>query len=125
MPRHVHKVPKGSTVDEWLENIQPDLRPLATSLRELILRSAPVEERVLWGYPWYVKDGHVCYIGATRDHITFGLARGKELSDPDGRLKGKGKHMGHLHIRSVDDIDEDQFADWVRQAVELNTREGE
>ncbi len=116
-----YKVTKGRTVDDWIESIQPHLHVTAIALRELIKETIPgLREAIKWGYPWYLLKGYVCYLSATDDHVTFGLYRGAELADPDGRLRGDGATMRYVHVQSHEDIDVDQFRIWLEEAEVLD-----
>jgi hypothetical protein len=41
------------------------------------------------------------------------------LDDPSGRLETSREVMAHAKLRDLDDVDRDLFADWLRQAREL------
>ena len=41
------------------------------------------------------------------------------IDDPSGRLETSGQVTAHTKLRSVEDVDEELFADWLRQAREL------
>jgi hypothetical protein len=75
---------------------------------------------VMWGHPtWSVGGDPVCYVRATADAVLFGFWNGGTLDDPSGRMQAHGSIMGHATLRSPADVDQELFADWLRQAREL------
>ena len=56
--------------------------------------------------------------GASK-HVTFGFWHGASIDDPSERLETSGSVMAHAKLRSLDDVDEELFASWLRQAREL------
>jgi hypothetical protein len=109
------------SVDDYVAGIDGNLRPVAAEARRIILDELPdAEEAIKWSQPTYQVAGkHVAYLKATKKHVTFGLTQGRELEDPEGRLEGSGQQMAHVKLVTLDDIDEDQLRDWLRQAAEL------
>jgi hypothetical protein len=74
----------------------------------------------MWGHPtWTVGGDPVCYVRATAGEVLFGFWNGGTLDDPSGRMQAHGSIMGHATLRGPDDVDEDLFAGWLRQAREL------
>lgn len=109
-------------VGSFLLGLDPRFRPLAETLRRLILEAAPVEETIKWSYPTYVRNGNVCSLNHHKDYLRLQFFRGAELSDPTGLLEGAGKGMRHLKVRSQEDIQPDVIQAWVLEAVSLNER---
>lgn len=111
----------ASSVDEYIANADPGLRPLAEEVRRIILDELPeTEEAIKWSQPTYrVAGKHVAYIKATKKHVSFGLTQGRKLADPQGRLEGGGQEMAHVKLTSPDDIDEQRFRAWLREAAGL------
>ncbi|HEX2028065.1 MAG TPA: DUF1801 domain-containing protein [Nitriliruptorales bacterium] len=111
----------ADSVDEYIAGIDESLRPVAEEVRRIIVDELPdSDEAIKWSQPTYrVAGKHVAYLKATKKHLSFGLTQGRQLDDPDGRLQGGGQQMAHVKLTTLDDIDEDQFRDWLRQAAEL------
>jgi hypothetical protein len=111
----------AGSVDEYIADIDESLRPVAEEVRRIILDELPdSDEAIKWSQPTYrVAGKHVAYLTATKKHVSFGLTQGRELDDPGGRLEGGGQQMAHIKLTTLDDIDEEQFRDWLRQAAEL------
>jgi hypothetical protein len=62
---------------------------------------------------------------AFKNSINFGFWRGVDLDDPQGLLQGSGEKMRHVKLTGVNDINEQAFAAFVRQAVQLNQEKGD
>ena len=78
------------------------------------------EPAMKWGQPvWSVGKRPVCYLKGASHHLTFGFWRGSSIRDRSGRLETAGSVMAHVKLYTVDDIDPRLFADWLRQAREL------
>ena len=113
------------TIDSWLAALDPSLRSMAEALRQLILESDPdLSESIKWGNPVYEKHGKVCYLASTKAYVSLGFFNGAALTDPEGfpkgLIEGTGKKMRHVKVRSLEDIRNELFSSWVREAVALN-----
>ncbi len=54
--------------------------------------------------------------------VDLGFYRGTELKDTKNLLEGTGKGMRHIKIRHLQEMDEQYFADLVRQAASIKPR---
>ncbi len=109
------------TVDSWMSRLEPDQRPIAEALRNLVVEAEPdLSEAIKWGNPTYEKQGRVCYLAATKSYVSLGFFNGAGLTDPQGRIEGTGRKMRHVEVRALSDIDQHQFAAWIREAVAFN-----
>ena len=116
------KAKSGSTVDDFIRQLDPQRKQVVVELRTLINKAAPqAEETIAWGSPWWKLNGWLCAVYLAGDHINFGLSRGAELDDPDGLLEGTGKGMRHVKLYDVSDIKKTKFSALIKQAVKLNT----
>jgi hypothetical protein len=79
---------------------------------------------IKWAQPVFESNGPFAYIKAFPKTVNVGFWRGAELDDPQGVLIGEGERMKHITLRSVADLDPEQLAGWVRQAVALNAEKG-
>jgi hypothetical protein len=114
------------TVDAYIAGLVGWKAEVATRLRQIVLEAAPdAEESIKWAQPVYESNGPFCYMKAFKNSVNFGFWRGVELEDPKGLLQGSGKKMRHVRLTSIDDVDDAEFAGFVRQAVQLNLAEGD
>ena len=92
----------------FLKRFDPAIRELALDARELVLSVLePANESILdvyvlalnYGFSERMKD-QVVYIGVYTKHINLGFHWGARMDDPEGVLKGGGKQMRHIQIKS-------------------------
>jgi hypothetical protein len=90
-------------------------------LDEIIARTVPtVYKAVKWNTPFYGIEGQGWFLGfhCMTKYIKVSFFRGTSLRPvPPG--ESKQKEVRYFHIHEDDQIDEAQFADWVKQASRL------
>ena len=88
---------------------------------DIVLRSVPeVEKAVKWNSPFYGVAGQGWFLSfhcMTR-YIKVTFFRGRSLR-PVPPVESKHKDVRYFHIHEGEEIDEDQFIDWVTQASRL------
>jgi hypothetical protein len=96
-------------------------RAVGRRLDALIVRAVPeVHKAVKWNSPFYgvEGDGWFLSIHCYTRYVKVAFFRGTSLRPvPPGESKNEGTR--YLDIHEDDDLDEAQFADWVRQARRL------
>lgn len=113
------------TVEEYIAGLEDWQAEIASDLRLIVREAAPgASEAIKWAQPVYEESGPVCYFKAFKTSVNFGFWRGAQLDDPEGILEGSGEKMRHVKVASRDQIREEVFRDFVRQAVELNRELG-
>ena len=112
---------KYATVDEYVDAIPEPLREVAAKVRAVIdAQLDGASSAIKWSHPtWSIGKAPVCYLKTASRHVTFGFWRGASIDDPSGRLETSGEVMAHAKLRELADVDRDLFADWLRQAREL------
>jgi hypothetical protein len=114
------------TVDEYIEGLAGWQREVAVKLREIVNQAAPSAiEAVKWSQPVFESNGPFAYVKVHSKSVNFGFWRGVDIADPKGILEGTGEKMRHVKLTGPDVIDEALFADFVRQAIELNQSKGD
>lgn len=109
------------TVEGYIEGLVDWKGEIVHRVRSIILETVPgVNETIKWAQPVYESGGPFAYIKAYKTAVNFGFWRGAELEDPHGVLQGTGSKMRHLKITDPRQVDEQLFADFIRQAVKLN-----
>ncbi|MCE9530598.1 MAG: DUF1801 domain-containing protein [Planctomycetes bacterium] len=90
-------------------------------LDEIITRTVPnVYKAVKWNTPFYGFEGEGWFLGfhCITKYVKVAFFRGASLNPvPPG--ESKQKEVRYFHIYENDEIDEAQFADWVKQASQL------
>jgi hypothetical protein len=90
-------------------------------LDALIVGAVPgVHKAVKWNTPFYGIEGEGWFLGfhCITKYVKVAFFRGTSLH-PLPPVESKQKEVRYLHIHEGDQIDEVQFADWVKQASQL------
>jgi hypothetical protein len=104
-------------VEEYIDQFDPDFQNILLRLRALIYDVVPdATEAIKWRMPTFTLHKPRCYIAGFRNHVTFAFFDGKMLKDPDGLLRGSGKHMKYLKFRNIGEIDEEKLRLWILEA---------
>jgi hypothetical protein len=115
-----------TTVDEYIAGLEGWQAEVGSRLRSIVLQATPeAKESFKWAQPVYEINGPFCYFKAFKASLNFGFWRGVELDDPKGLLQGSGDKMRHVKLTGAEDIDQEAFTDYVRQAVQLNLDKGD
>jgi hypothetical protein len=96
-------------------------RKIGRQLDELIVRTLPkVRKAIKWNSPFYGMEGMGWFLSfhVFTNYIKVAFFSGTSLRPlPPG--ESKQKTVRYLDIRKDDEIDETQFASWVKQASKL------
>jgi hypothetical protein len=96
-------------------------RDVGRRLDALIVGAVPdVHKAVKWNSPFYGIEGQGWFLGihCFTEYVKVAFFRGTSLRPlPPGASKQKG--VRYLDVHEDDQLDEAQFADWVKQASQL------
>jgi hypothetical protein len=96
-------------------------RDLGRRLDALIVRTVPdVSKAIKWNSPFYGIEGQGWFLGihCFTKYVKVAFFRGRSLRPlPPG--ESKQREVRYLDIHEDDQLDEAQFADWVKQASQL------
>ena len=114
------------TLLQFLEPYDFQLSKLALAMRDLVLEEAPAAGEIVYnGYcvsVGFTFSGRLkesfCYVAAFRDHVNLGFNRGAALHDPEKILRGTGKIMRHLGVRTTEDLNDPRLRHFIRLAIE-------
>ena len=114
---------KFTTVDEYVAGQPETLRAIGAAMVPIIEAVLPGTGALWQGHPvWSLgeKPGKkpVCLIKAYASYVTFGLWRGREITDGSGRIDTT-TGMAHVKLRTLEDIDAELFTGWLKQAREI------
>ena len=95
------------SVQEWLANLDLDIRAITKQLRSVARRNMPKVREFIYhdaiGYS--VNDSpfdRICYVAPQKKgYVNFGFFFGAGLPDPKRLLVGEGKRLRHIKVRSV------------------------
>ena len=96
-------------------------RDVGRRLDALIVRTVPgVHKAVKWNTPFYGIEGQGWFLGfhCLTKYVKVAFFRGTSLR-PVPPVESRQKEVRYLHIHEDDQIDEAQFAAWVKQASQL------
>ena len=80
-----------------------------------------LQRSIKWGIAWYgVGDGWCFACGGFAGHVKLVFGRGTSLTPvPPATQIGMGKDSRGVELTSVDEIEEELVASWMRQAIAL------
>ena len=114
------------TVDGYITGLDGWQAETVSGVRQVILKAVPeAKESIKWAQPVYELNGPFSYIKAFKNSVNFGFWRGVEIENPQGLLQGTGEKMRHVKLTGVQDIDEEAFVEFIRQAIQLNLTKGD
>ena len=106
----------------YIASLPQPQRSIAERVDALAAEILPnLQRSVKWGMAWYgVGDGWCFSCGGFEGHVKLTFGRGTSLAPrPPVTPIGMGKDSRGIDLESLDDIDERQIADWMRQAAAL------
>jgi hypothetical protein len=106
----------------YIAGLPEPQRSIAERVDALAARTLPALQRsVKWGMAWYgVGDGWYFSCGGFEGHVKLTFGRGTSLTPvPPATPIGMGKDSRGVDLESVDDIDDRQVAEWMRQAAAM------
>jgi hypothetical protein len=129
-PMPPHKPPPD--LIKFLKPYDRAIQQLALSLRLLVLEEmAPCHENIYDAYSAVaigygpsdrLKDG-VLHIAVYGSGVNLGFNDGATLDDPLRILKGTGKRIRHISIKTSDDLERPEIRSYIRRARKLSVAE--
>ena len=114
-------------VDEYIAGLPDWQQKICTELRELVRATDPeIEETIKRTVqPYFVLDGNVCALLATKDHVNLFLYD-PTVNDPTGVInQGHGNATGRsIQVYANDEIDRDAIIGILSEIVDHNRRGG-
>jgi hypothetical protein len=124
MPRH----PPPPALIKFLKPYDRAIQDLALKLRSLVLEEmAPCYENIYdaynavaigYGSSDRLRDG-VFHIAVYAKYVNLGFNHGATLADPLGILKGTGKQIRHITIKTPADLARPEIRSYVRRARKI------
>ena len=114
-------------VDDYIAKLPDWQQDICTTLREIVWATDPdIEETIKRTVqPYFVLDGNVCALLATKDHVNLFLYD-PTVSDPHGVInQGHGNATGRaIQVYAADEIDRDAIIGILTEIVDHNRRGG-
>jgi hypothetical protein len=112
------------SVDEFLRaKVLPPYRNIVVVLRRLMSETAPdAKEMISYGILAYKRKRIIAVLNPTKKGITFAFSRGAEFEDKFGLLEGVGKVSKNLRFKSINDMNEEAFRYYLKQALEQDSK---
>jgi hypothetical protein len=121
------------TVEEFISNYDPRVQFIFLELRKITSEALPETEEIFFEGWKNISYGSgesrsdkdlILYIAPFKDSVNLGFFRGAQLPDKKNLLKGTGKLMRHLKIKSMSDYPLKDIKELILEAKEekLNSR---
>ena len=107
-------------VFDYIASLPQPQRSIAESIDALAANTLPSLQRaVKWGMAYYGVGGGWCFSsGAFVGHVKLMFIRGTEIKpEPPVTPIGMGKSTRGVELKSVNELDEQQVASWMKQAA--------
>ena len=114
------KAEGDAPVQAYLASLPGWQREVGERFDAIVAREVPgVRRAVKWSVPFYGLEGRGWFasFGAFAKHVKVNFFRGVSLKPQPP--SGEGKDLRAIDLRSAEELDETQMADWVRQAAKL------
>lgn len=118
------QIPKGygdKPVEDYIRAMPGWKRAVGERIDAIVERAVPgVEKAVKWNSPFYGMEKDVWFLSyhCFDRYVKVTFFDGAKL-DPPPPEKSKYERVRYFHIHEDEELDEAQFAAWVRQASEL------
>ena len=101
-------------VTNYIKNAPQEQQEIMTVIRKLIHAKVPnVMEEFKWRRPVFKQKKDFAYLVANKKHVNFGFSQFEKIKNPTDRLEGTGKTMRHVKLRTISDVDEQLFGEWL------------
>ncbi|MFI0450365.1 DUF1801 domain-containing protein [Actinomadura sp. 6N118] len=121
------QIPKGvgdEPVQAYIAAMPGWKSSMGKRLDRLVVRTVPdVHKVVKWNQPFYGNEGDGWFFAfrCYTEYIQLQFSSGTSL-DPVPPKESKHEGMRYLNFREDDELDEDQFVSWIKQAQKLPGR---
>jgi hypothetical protein len=118
---------KDPRVDAYLDGLPSWQREICSKVRDLVHAADPAVEETIKRtvQPYFVLDGNICALLATKDHVNVFLYDGAIVPDPEGIITAghDNKTARTVAFRTDEKINERALATMLRQII-ANKRAG-
>jgi len=109
------------SVEAFLSNFPEEIQTISRELRAIARRAMPVAHEFLYydAINYSLSNSpleRICYIRPLQKRVTLGFLFGRKLDDPHYLLRGTGKRMRHVKVRTMEDTRNPALEDLVKAA---------
>lgn len=105
-------------VTEYINKSTPEQKQIMVALRHLIHESVGgVSEEFKWSRPVFRATKDFAYLKTAKGYVTLGFFHFEKLQDEKNLLKGTGKDMRHIKLKTLQDINADMLQDWFKASA--------
>jgi len=109
-------------IEEYIDGFEGDDHEIMKFLHDLMMDQPGILSKITYKIPFYYRNSWICYINhVKKGGIEFVFTRGKELSNEQGILAGRGrKEVKGIHFNTVDDIPAGLLHEVIQEAILLD-----
>jgi hypothetical protein len=113
------------TIEEFLKTYDPKVQTICIELRKIALELLPETEEILFegwkNFTFGTGDSRadkdlIIYIAPFKDSVNLGFYRGANLPDKKKLLKGTGKLLKHIKLKSMADYEINDIRQLITEA---------
>jgi hypothetical protein len=113
------------TIEDFLKAYDPKVQDVCLELRKIALELLPETEEILFegwkNFSYGTGESRadkdlIIYIAPFKDSVNLGFYRGANLPDKKKLLKGTGKLLRHIKLKSMADCDTDDIKKLITEA---------
>ena len=119
-------IPLTKELNQFLKPYDRKIVAIAAAARSFLFEEAPAAMELVYdaynavalGYSFTGRPSDAfCHIAVYSQWVNLGFNRGAELDDPEGLLVGSGRHIRHLRMQSLSDLERPFVRRFVRAAI--------
>lgn len=113
------------TLEEFLKTYDPKVQAVCLELRKIALELLPETEEILFegwkNFTYGTGESRadkdlIIYVAPFKDSVNLGFYRGANLRDKNKLLKGTGKLLRHVKLKSITDYEIDDIKHLIIEA---------
>jgi hypothetical protein len=110
----------NTQVTNYIENSPSNQKEIMEAIIAILNKTVEgLEVEYKWSRPVFGYKGKgFCYLQKNKNHVTLGFTNFEKLGEEANNLEGSGTQMRHLKIKSINEVDEQQFTRWFKLTTE-------
>jgi len=106
-------------VEQYVDALEEPMKAIVQKLRLAVKNvSSEFVEEIKWKVPTYSLEKNICSIMSHKKHVNLQIFQGANIRDAS-ELLGSGKGMRHLRYENVAEVNEEDVARFVEQALDI------